>query len=221
MAVDLYLSGASGSTDLYLGGSTAGITTTLGTVTFTGFGVELKSTILFNPDAPGQVLFSGLPGNFTEIWREYPPSAQIIFTGFPIEIEQVSVPVYIETTCGIAEFSGYAGTITQTLNFSPGSVIPGYSCDGTNIIIPISSLPGLSVEEASTDWREFFQAICLMDALWYEIFGVYYSPTTYRSWRNNNLNHKSEIYQYGVGELVTFLKHFSVTYAASKLKEEN
>jgi hypothetical protein len=119
-----------------------------------------------------------------------------------------------------------SGDITEpyyTLILSPTIVFPNYSFDGTNITIPISELPGLSVEEAdavSGNWIDIFQAFCRADHNWSERFNPRTNPNTVSSWNNRNMNAKSSKFRYGVGELNTFLKHFTINYGITHLFPE-
>lgn len=134
---------------------------------------------------------------------------------------------YIPTTfgapgCYVDESDEYVpGYMSPT---SPKLLCDGYFSDGISINIPISCLPGLSVEEAnavSGDWREIFQAILLMSNDWINSYSITGSFQTYDSFFLQNPNSKRSIFQYGIGEHNLFLEKFVVTYKASNLKEEN
>lgn len=138
-------------------------------------------------------------------------------------VHGIGIPISIGSSVGSSTVSSIGSTISR---FAPSRLCSSYLFDGTSISIPISCLPGLSVGEAHAvtgDWREIFQAICLLNHDWYEIFKPSSSlyPDTYRSFKLENPNARSTIFQYGIGELRTFLEEFNVTYKVSKLKDEN
>lgn len=139
-------------------------------------------------------------------------------------VNGIGIPQSVGNTSGDSTVSGISDI--TILRFAPNRVCENYFFDGTSIHIPISCLPGLTAEEANSvsgDWREIFQAFCLLNHDWYNL----YKPSggldmqTYRSFKLDNPNARNSIFQYGIGELRTFLEEFNVTYKVSKLKDEN
>lgn len=132
---------------------------------------------------------------------------------------------------GVIQYGRYLlgvgdSTIGESLGdaFSPNRVLPGYISNSNSIIIPIAVLPGLSVEEANSvsgNWIDIFQAICIANHNWLDIYPPIDAPATVDSWNNRNMNAKSSKFQYGVGELNTFLEHFTISYGIIKLVDEN
>jgi len=119
----------------------------------------------------------------------------------------VSIPNHAEYNFGAV----VAATISVVVTFpseygtelSPGYVIEGYSSDGTNIIIPIASLVGLTAAEADAitgDWREILQAILLKAVEHHRTYRWSLQPRTYNPFGMNLLNSR------------TFDRHFGITF---------
>jgi hypothetical protein len=119
--------------------------------------------------------------------------------------------------------SSYAfGNGSFLSRFSPQRVFPGLSSNGTSIIIPISSLPGISVEEAGTetgDWRKIFQSmlICLDEYL--SGVDILVRPQTISSFLLENWNAEHRELDRGVRR--NFSARFNINYVMSKIVDED
>lgn len=97
-------------------------------------------------------------------WTGVSPVISIEFRAAYPEVEN-HAPVTIDSATGYVIFtsSGFRRLIDQRI-FPPEELFPGYSSDGTSIIIPIAALPGLSVSEADAvtgSWLDIMQSIML------------------------------------------------------------
>lgn len=80
---------------------------------------------------------------------------------------------------GVATVTGIGGGHGR---FTPYLLWPGYSSDGTDIVIPIASIPGLTAAQADSttgDWRDILQALLLSSRTY--MLGLAWSerPKTY------------------------------------------
>jgi hypothetical protein len=110
----------------------------------------------------------------------------------------------------LVQFAGSAvGTATvigvadAASKFKPLDLFVGYSSDGTSITIPISSVIGLTAEEADAitgDWREVLQAILLRAVEHHRSFTWSEQLRTYNAFGMNQLNNS------------TYNRYFSTTF---------
>lgn len=87
--------------------------------------------------------------------------------------------------------------------WSPRAVFPGWVSNGTNITVPISSLPGLAAADAhgvSGDARTLIQSMCSAAFIWYndvvakpEALEVTYAPGRMQISGDFNGKQKTEI----------------------------
>ena len=108
-------------------------------------------------------------------------------------------------------------------SLAPVDFIPGYTSDGTNIIIPISSLLGLdSVEsdEITGDWRKIFQSLLLLLHSGIQEIPVSERPKTVDVFMLDNWNAKSAMFEYGYGNKRTFQVSFNIKYAFQQIRDE-
>ena len=110
----------------------------------------------------------------------------------------------------LVQFAGSAvgtstviGVADAASKFKPLDLFVGYSSDGTSITIPISSVIGLTAEEADAvtgDWREVLQAILLRAVEHHRSFTWSEQLRTYNAFGMNMLNSS------------TYNRHFSTTF---------
>jgi hypothetical protein len=110
----------------------------------------------------------------------------------------------------LVQFAGSAvgtstviGVADAASKFKPLDLFVGYSSDGTSITIPISSVIGLTAEEADVttgDWREVLQAILLRAVEHHRSFTWSEQLRTYNAFGMNQLNNS------------TYNRYFSTTF---------
>jgi hypothetical protein len=107
---------------------------------------------------------------------------------------------FVGSAAGTSTVIGVADAASK---FKPLDLFVGYSSDGTSITIPISSVIGLTAEEADVitgDWREVLQAILLRAVEHHRSFTWSEQLRTYNAFGMNMLNSS------------TYNRHFSTTF---------
>jgi len=108
-----------------------------------------------------------------------------------------------EATGSAVGTSTAIGIADAETKFKPLDLFVGYSSDGTSITIPISSVIGLTAEEADAvtgDWREVLQAILLRAVEHHRSFTWSEQLRTYNAFGMNQLNNS------------TYNRYFSTTF---------
>lgn len=199
MAVSLSLRGATGGTDLHLGDTAL----PFGTLALVGYAVEVYGTGAMPVGTLTQV---GYAAAVTQVWGGISPYGALALVGYTALVQAEIQSQNIETVTGSLGITGYAVEFSTLPRFAPVGILAGYSSDGTNITFPISSLPGLSVAEANTttgDWRDLFQALCLLNHEWFTAIQASRRPQTVSSFMLENWRHHSTTFGYTMRRTIT------------------